>query len=539
MKTATMKSKYRRIAAAIITALLYGMMCYCAMGSEPSSNTENSEEIIVKNIWVDVPLSQIFRDISVENGIILATCPHVPDPMVSLDASKGKPLGECLEELIAGQGLFIKKKNNKFYLIVCGDPACPSAVETITPTPFVLKYISAKHLRGSLPKSLQQYVTSGERENEALVYAVPEITDHITELIRKLDIPQEQVMLEVLVVDLWEETSDEFGIDWSVSTPHTAFSMAAGTAGLTGLASYASVAASQLTELSLTLNALIAEKRASIRSRPRVATIDGEKAKIDISLDEYYTIITDLYSTSLRTELEVIKSGVTLEMTPHIGDNGYITVDVQTEVSDVATRRNSSSSTSSSSSSTSTSSSDLPVIRRRKAETHVRVREGDAIVIGGLVETQETTNHTKVPGAGDIPILGWLFKSKEDGTIKKEVMIFITPQIIRDSDVAFADRHKMINAAEEANSVRATDFFARKKVDENRQVTEQEINTLNQVINLLGGKVQTNNTPEDINNVNISNSHTPAAKEQERESLQEAISLLDPKNQAACGANNK
>lgn len=513
-----LKNRYnqRRFAAMIFITLLSGILCNIA-----GADTAPAEEIMVRNVWVDVPLSQIFRDISVENGIILATCPHVPDPLVSLDAAKGKPLEECINELVSGQGLFIKKKSNKFYLIVCGDSSCPSAVETVTPTPLYLNYITAKHLRESLPKSLQQYVTSGDRDNEALIYAVPEITQHISEIIAKIDIPQQQVMLEVLVVDLWEGTSDEFELDWDILSPHTAFSMSKGVAGFTGLAGYTSIAASRLVQLNLQLRALIQDKKASIRSRPRVATINGEKAKIDISLDEYYTIITDLYGTSLRTELEVIKSGVMLEMTPHIGEEGFITIDVQTEVSDVAARRNSSSNSA-------VSSGDLPVIRRRKADTRVRVREGDAIVIGGLIETQETTNHGRMPFFGDIPVVGGLFKSKADSTTKKEVMIFITPQLIRDEEMAFADRNKMIDAPEEVEKLRAPEFYARKEKDKKQQLKkDEEIKSLNQVVNLLGSRKQPQNyTDKDF-------------KTDERQVLQEAITLLDVKKEAANGVNDK
>jgi type IV pilus assembly protein PilQ len=494
-------------------------------GTLPAAiNSSSKNEVIVKNVWVDVPLSQVFRDISVENGIIIATCPHVPDPMVSLDAGKGKALSECIDELITGQGLFVKKKSDKFYLIVCGDPECPSAMETVVSTPMYLNYINSKHLRESLPKSLQQYVTSGQRDNEVLIYAVPEISDRIVEIVKQLDVPQEQVMLEVLVVDLWEGTSDEFNLDWDILGPHTAFSMAKGVAGFAGLASYTSVAASNLVQLNLQLHALIENKKASIRSRPRVATINGEKAKIDVSLDEYYTIATDLYGTSLRTELEVIKSGVTLEMTPHIGEDGFITVDVQTEVSDVASRRNSSGSTSDG------SSSDLPVIRRRKADTHVRVKEGDAIVIGGLIETQETTNHGKFPGLAEIPVVGGLFKSKADSTTKKEVMIFITPQIMKDNQVAFSDRNKMINGTEEVEKLRSPEFYAMEK-DRNNKISQDEIQSLNQAVTMLDSG---NNNQRNVNTVN--NEMTP---EQEKQMLQEAISLLAVDSDAGKENNKK
>ncbi|MCE5341089.1 MAG: hypothetical protein LLF92_08180 [Planctomycetaceae bacterium] len=496
--------------AIIVMILLSGILCGAA-------EKASKDEVIVKNVWVDVPLSQIFRDISVENGVILATCPHVPDLMVSLDAAKGKPLEECINELIVGQGLFVKKKSDRFYLISCGDPMCPSTVETVNSMPVYLNYISAKHLHDSLPKSLQEYVTSGQRDNEALIYAVPEISEHILDIIKKLDVPQEQVMLEVLVVDLWEGTSDEFGLDWDILGAHTSFSMAKGVAGFAGLAGYTSVAASNLLQLNLTLRALIEEKKASIRSRPRVATLNGQKAKIDISLDEYYTIITDLYGTSLRTELEVIKSGVSLEMTPHIGEDGYITIDVQTEVSDVASRRNSQSTGSASA----TSSSDLPVIRRRKADTHVRVREGDAIVIGGLIETQESTNHGKFPLLGDMPVVGGLFKSKEDTTTKKEVMIFITPQLMRDNEIAFADRNQLIDAAKETEKLRSPEVFARNEKNKIKKQTDEEIKSLNNAVTLLDDQMDSGN-----NISKVSSSNNEMTPEQERQMLQEAISLL-------------
>ena len=523
MVSSTSKHNRRKIAAMILAALLSVLLCCCGVaGGFEAGEFDFNEIITVNNVWVDVPLGQIFRDISIETGVIIATCPHIPDPLVSLDAGFGKPLDKCLGELIAGQGLFVYQRSRKFYLISCGDPTCPSALETTTSKRLYLKYITAKHLRTSLPRSTQQHVTSGERDNEVLIYAVPEITKHIMDIIHKLDVPREQVMLEVLVVDLWEDTSDELGLDWSYSGPHTSLSMTDGTAGFTGLANYASVAASNLTELSLTLHALVAEKRASIRSRPRVATLNGEKATIDISLEEYFTIATDLYGSSLRTELEVIKSGVLLEITPHIGDDGYITVDVLTEVSDVASRRNSSGNNG-------VSDGDLPVIRRRKADTRVRVKEGDAIVIGGLIETQETTDHKNVPLFSSIPLIGGLFKSKDDSTVKKEVMIFITPRLMNEGEIALSDRHELIDEVEEVEKLRdvATLFDVRHKYYRRADDNDEEIRYPNRTTDLPGAEEpsqriasKTDSAAAYADNIAL-----------ERKILQEVIALLDVENE--------
>jgi type IV pilus assembly protein PilQ len=98
----------------------------------------------------------------------------------------------------------------------------------------------------------------------------------------------------------------------------------------------------------------------------------------------------------------------------------------------------------------------LPVIRRRKVDTCVRVKEGDAIVIGGLIETQKQNNVDKVPILGDIPLVGGLFHSTRSDTMEKEVMIFITPRLMREGKDVFSDRHKLIDVEEELNGLRET-----------------------------------------------------------------------------------
>jgi Flp pilus assembly secretin CpaC len=515
-----------KIAAMTALVLLLGIFSYSAVGVESISN-DTTKDVIIKNVWVDVPLSQILRDISMETGVTISSCPHVPDPIISLDASKGRPLVECLHELVAGQGLFVYQKSKKFYLIICGEITCPTTMEVASSSRVYLKYISAKHLRASLPKAVQPYVTSGERENEVFVYAEPDISAHIMEMINQMDIPSQQVMLEVLVVDLWETTSDELGIDWSFSGPHTSFSMldGVGSAGFTGLGSYASIAASNLVSINATLRALIEKNKASIRSRPRVATLNGQKATIDISLDEYYSIITDLNGSAFRTDLQVIKSGVMLQITPFIGDDDDITVNVLTEVSDVASRQNSSGNSS-------TSSGDLPVIRRRKADTCVRVKEGDAIVIGGLVETQENTDHKRVPLLSSIPGAGGLFKSKQDSKTKKEVIIFITPQLIREGqEVPASERHKLINEANEIGNLRSTAFNTRNENNKKIRNTDEEIKSLNAAVNLLGSQNQTDNVSYGITDADLSNQDKTYEINRERKVLQEAINLLDDKNE--------
>ncbi|MCX5636292.1 MAG: hypothetical protein NTX52_01180 [Planctomycetota bacterium] len=406
-----------------------------------SGAADANEVIMVKNVWADVPLTQVLRDISMETGVTIVTCPHVPDPLVSLDTGPGKPFQDCMQELLSGRGLFVHKKSEKFYFVGCGSPTCPSSFEIADYKRLCLKYISAKHLKSSLPKSVEQYVSTGERGNEVLIYAAPEIVKHIMDIVTELDVPRQQVVLEVLVVELWEEASKQFGLDWEYADYHNSLSMEEGLGYFTGIAQYTSVPKNRLTSLLFTLRALVGENKATIRSRPRVATQNGEKAIIDISLEEYFTIVTDVYNvTGLRTDLKVIKTGVTLEIKPSIGNDGDITVDVATEVSDVASRQNQIEGN---------ASGDLPLVRRRKVDTCVRVKEGDAIVLGGLIETQERTKDKRVPVLSSIPLVGGLFKAKESSTVDKEVIIFITPRLIHEYGDPFFDRHSKISVEKE------------------------------------------------------------------------------------------
>jgi len=419
-------------------------LAHCVAYADISTTgvADANEVILVKNVWADVPLMQVLRDISMETGVVIATCPHIPDPLVSLDTGPGKPFQDCMQELLSGRGLFVRKKNEKFYIVSCGSSTCPSSIEIAGYKRLCLKYISAKHLRSSLPKSVEQYVSTGERENEVLIYAAPEIAKHIMDIITELDVPRQQVMLEVLVVELWEEASKQFGLDWEYADYHNSLSMEEGLGYFTGMAQYTSVPKSRLTSLLFTLRALVGEDKATIRSRPRVATQNGEKAIIDISLEEYFTIVTDLYAapTQLRTDLKVIKTGVTLEIKPNIGNDGDITVDVATEVSDVYSRQNQIQGN---------ASGDLPLVRRRKVDTCVRVKEGDAIVLGGLIETQERTKDKRVPLLSSIPLIGGLFKAKESSKLDKEVVIFITPRLIHEDGDPFFDRHSKISVEKE------------------------------------------------------------------------------------------
>jgi type II secretory pathway component GspD/PulD (secretin) len=235
----------------------------------------------------------------------------------------------------------------------------------------------------------------------------------------------------------------------------------------------------------LTLHMLVRNGEASIRSRPRVATLNGEQAIIDVSLEEYFTIVTDI-GTYLRTELQVVKSGVVLKMTPQIGDDGDITLKVFTEVGDVASRQNTVSGPNGNPGGT------LPIIRRRKAETTVRVKQGDAMVIGGLFETQERSEIRRVPLLGSIPLLGALFRKTVNSTTEKEVLIFITPRLLEEGTSPLAERHKFLDVEQERADLRG------QTAPESLDKEEEQTSSGDPLVSFLEGKTRSQTAPKPL-----------------------------------------
>ena len=115
-------------------------------------------------------------------------------------------------------------------------------------------------------------------------------------------------------------------------------------------------------------------------------------------------------------------TGVILSITPQINESGRVHLDIEQEVSSVST--------------TQTSGIDSPTIRQRKVKTSVVVNDGEAIALGGLIQKSQTTGRTQIPIVGDIPILGSVFREKNDDLEKTELLILLKPYVMRNQDEA-------------------------------------------------------------------------------------------------------
>jgi len=165
--------------------------------------------------------------------------------------------------------------------------------------------------------------------------------------------------------------------------------------------------------LLLTLNLLSENDEATVVASPHVMAQDGKEAQIKVVTEEYFKI-TEESSYYTRFELETIETGTILTITPRIGDNNEITLEMITEVSDVIAR----------------GEDNLPIVTRRSTKNTVRIEDGGTAAVAGLMDTRKRIQNSKAPGLGDIPILGLFFNNTNKSESKRQVAVFITARLM-------------------------------------------------------------------------------------------------------------
>lgn len=163
------------------------------------------------------------------------------------------------------------------------------------------------------------------------------------------------------------------------------------------------------------IDALISDGKANILARPNITTIQGKEAVINIGSEVPVPTVSTTNSTT-TTSIKYREAGIILKCTPRVNEDGIITVKVHTEVSSPMYVE------------------DMKAYRfqKRSADTIVRLKDGQTMVIGGLIGSDEAKQMSKIPFLGDIPILGNLFKHIKKSKSDTEVMIFLTAREVND-----------------------------------------------------------------------------------------------------------
>jgi len=260
--------------------------------------------------------------------------------------------------------------------------------------------------------------------NSLVLFGTKSEADKIQNLLDELDIPYQQVSLEAEVLAISKDKIKNLGIEWAwEATPQYSEqtidengNISANRTNNKGVIQFGRNPEGNPYEFyyQATINALVSNGDATILAKPKVATINGKKAQILIG-DRIPVQVQTLTNGTTTTSTEYVDAGIKLIYTPRINTDGLITVDVRTEVS----------------SATLVSDIKQYKITTRQVETTVRLKDGETMVIGGLIGSTDSEAKKAVPFFSDLPIIGALFKNFNKSHSDTEVVIFLTPRIVK------------------------------------------------------------------------------------------------------------
>ncbi len=331
----------------------------------------------------------------------------------------------------------------------------PDIVSTRTFTTLVIEplaYTPEKESSVAQPlKGLQ--AVPDDRLNSLTIVGEARLVALATEYLARLDLRQRQVAVNVKIVDVNLTAIDRFGTSFSYSQGDSNF-VSTGGAGVInfgggspagvptplspgGISSINPVASifSVPTELLLQIQAQITNGNAKILTDPTLVVQEGQAAAVQLT-QEVVTNITSTISTStppvITTEVEKEPAGLTLNLqVERIDDNGFITINVSPKVSAVTGTQNISTSSGAGSQLTNT----IALLATREVSSgSVRLRDGQTLLLSGIIQESERDVISKIPILGDIPILGALFRSQNTESTRTEVLVMLTPHVIDDSD---------------------------------------------------------------------------------------------------------
>lgn len=303
-----------------------------------------------------------------------------------------------------------------------------------------VNYADAAALSATLKKNLSSRgeLTVNESTNSLIAKDIQQNINEIQQLIKLLDLPKPQVLIETRIVQANTNFARDLGVQWGAAFQETSGANQIGiNAGSTGAFNTQSptfavnlpasggagpignvgVQFGRLTgvnpfNLDLRLSAGEVLGETKIISSPRVVTIDNKQAVIQQGDSIPYET-----TSNNGTQTQFVDATLNLTVTPHITPNGSVIMKIK------ATKNAIGSFTS--------ARTGAPSISKREASTEVMVQDGETTVIGGIFETSKSESVTGVPWFYKVPVVGWLFKRESTSTTNQELLIFITPTIIK------------------------------------------------------------------------------------------------------------
>ena len=261
-----------------------------------------------------------------------------------------------------------------------------------------------------------------EPTNSLIIRASMSEYADILENLKIIDVYPQQVLLEVLVGEVTLDDTLKLGIDWTFNNTFGPGGSYKGTGTLDqgNPVNNFNYLVDKAGRLSAAFRSLASDGKASVLSSPSIIATNGKKARINVA-DQVPVVNSTLQSNTnppvTTTTVDYRDVGVILTFTPYINDSGLVTLEIEQEVSEV--------------SSTASTANTNPTFFKRSISTNLVASQDQSIVLGGLVKERKSLDRAGLPWIYKIPVFGWIFGSRDDTINRTELLIFITPRVIR------------------------------------------------------------------------------------------------------------
>jgi len=374
-------------------------------------------------------------------------------------------LEEALDIVLAVTG-FSWKKTEHYYLVTSNTPTSLGFIEGSETRRVNLLWVDAQTAINLLSPAFQQYVQGQGRSSApvglapttgtgtssygtgfglsaaaltratagriVIVTAPRMIMERIVADLKKIDKKPVHVFLDARIVVMEKGNLLNMGIEWRWPTVQAGMfrnpplDIASTTSDVLGgewpwgMKIGYSASGAFTNALEMQINLMEENGEARVVANPQVMTQDGKLAEFNVMTEEYFMMTPQLgelggFGGYSRAELEKIESGTRLSITPYIGDNNDINLEVAVELSDSIPQAR---------------GTDLPVVTRRTTQNTVAVRDGGTVALAGLTQNRESIRHKRTPGLSKIPILGGLFNNDYDDKSSREVAVFVTARLV-------------------------------------------------------------------------------------------------------------
>ncbi|MDX2448399.1 MAG: type IV pilus secretin PilQ [Desulfobacterales bacterium] len=265
-------------------------------------------------------------------------------------------------------------------------------------------------------------VTVDARNNQIIITDTAEKIWQAKEIVNRIDKVTPQVVIEARIAEVNTDVASEFGFDWDVAigpsnndfldgtlTGGMAMNFPAPTASSGVGFNFAKLSGTPFI-LNARLNALETNGEGKIISSPKIVTLDNKKARIKQGIEYPYLERDDTGGSSVSfKDIDLL-----LEVVPHVTPDNRVSMEIMITKNDISSITNG-----------------VPAISTNEAETELLVNDGDTIVIGGIMKTRKIAATRGFPWLSKIPVIGWFFGTKTDSSESSELLIFITPKIVK------------------------------------------------------------------------------------------------------------